>query len=333
MRLKKWGAKIAPLLPLFAALFVPQIGRATDIPIFPTGPVFRLNGLVWGTSTQPGFNNNYFFVPFNQNESICIYVYNNNTTSAHSFNGTIVVTGNPQNITPSDGTWTPVMGITGFSVPAAPGNPSIFSSSINGASQVSINLSASSTQAGSPETANVVISQVTGSCNSSSGVITPNPQLNLALQPIQAHSENFGQSYLAAQTITNPALGQLIIGVVPAVSNTRTTFFSRVLISTSASGEVDINTVTTTGTGCTTTGASDNALRFGQPNPATLGIGTCTTNPAPITSFKIFLAANSQFVFDASGIISNINGSGGLTVTTPAAITGSVHASIFYYEK
>lgn len=89
---------------LLAALsFVPQV-RATDYAIYPTGAVYRLTNLQWGVSGGTGFNNNFFFTPTNVNENVCVYVYNNNPTNAHSFTLSILLNGNPANTSPSDAT-------------------------------------------------------------------------------------------------------------------------------------------------------------------------------------------------------------------------------------
>jgi hypothetical protein len=174
--------RIGVVLGIFAGfLLTSTVVKATDIPIFPTGPVYRLTNLVWGTSTQPGFNNNYFFTPLNPSESVCVYVYNNNTTSAHSFVITISSNGNPANTTPSDPTWFVYPLQANPTVAAGPSPPATFGAQANAAALVSINLSASTTQAGSPETANITIVQTQGLCPSNNN---PTPQGTIQFNPL-----------------------------------------------------------------------------------------------------------------------------------------------------
>jgi len=71
----------------------PLITRGADVPITPTGPVYIVSGsLAWGISGANGFNNNFFFTPLSQNESVCIYVKNNNPTNLHGFSVSVNVT-------------------------------------------------------------------------------------------------------------------------------------------------------------------------------------------------------------------------------------------------
>jgi hypothetical protein len=76
--------KIREFLPFFvflaSILFPFSSTHAIDIPITPTEPVWNFTAsgdpgaLTWGASSPSGFNNNFFFTPPSQNDSVCFYV-------------------------------------------------------------------------------------------------------------------------------------------------------------------------------------------------------------------------------------------------------------------
>jgi hypothetical protein len=138
--------------------------RANDVQISPTGPTFGLTNLQWGITGANGFNNNFFFSPLFLNESVCVYVYNNNTTNNHSFSVGISVNGNPLNTTPSDGSWLYLGSTNSVATGVATGVPGGMGAAVSGAPLVAVNLSNSVVLGGSPDTANVFIVQTTGTC-------------------------------------------------------------------------------------------------------------------------------------------------------------------------
>jgi hypothetical protein len=161
---------IVLVLSLLLCLAIPL--KANDVQISPTGPTFGLTNLTWGVTGANGFNNNFFFSPLFLNESVCVYVYNNNTTNNHSFSVGVSVNGNPQNTTPSDGSWLYLGQTNSVATGVSTGVPGGMGVTVSGAPLVAINLTNSVTLAGSPDTANVYIVQTTGTCFS--GVNNPN---------------------------------------------------------------------------------------------------------------------------------------------------------------
>lgn len=138
---------------------------ANDININPVGPNFPIKNLVWGSSGAVGINNNFWFSPLFSSGSICVYVRNNNPTSAHTFSAQVYITGDPAEQTPSDGTWVSYSSPLSLTVNAEPSTDAVFGASISGAALVSINISGSSSQSGSPDTANISIQQTpSGNC-------------------------------------------------------------------------------------------------------------------------------------------------------------------------
>jgi hypothetical protein len=323
--------KIAAVL--LAILFVPSISRGTDNPIFPTGPIYRLTGLVWGTSTSPGFNNNYFFTPLYLNESVCVYIRNNNPTSAHSFTASIVVTSDPTSIAPSDLTsWQTTAIFYGNLLASGTQSPVSYSANVSGASQVSINLTASSTQAGSPDTANVTIIQTTGSCQASNNSVSSGI-FSTASTTLQAVSDSTGQAYGGTLTVTNPVLNQLIGGWLPNTGN-RSGYMDTVYITCSAACTISAQAVNNNGTTCTSN-ATTGPLRSNAPgNTSGIFLQSCATNPNSVyTLFTIDVpAAGTPFALDLRGIICPAFTTNGFILTT-SAVTGTVRTSWKWYEK
>lgn len=314
---------------LFAALFILPCSAA-DVPIFPTGPIFQLTGLVWGTSTQPGFNNNYFFVPANINESVCVFVYNNNTTNPHTFNATISVSGNPNEKTPSDGTWQNAANSTGIFAATSPGFAGGIGGLISGASLVSINFSNSATQAGAPDTATVSIIQTTGNCFSGNNFIGSYPQSVMAMEAIQASSDGLSQSYVATQSVTNPLAGGLIDSV-NANNGNRTLYIDKAVLSCTAACSLTLSGTNALGTTCTNNTPANIKIGSGVTSTATQQV-SCATPAAAISPFTIDLAANTPFVVDLGGYIDIAQTLNGFEVTS-SAVTGNVRVAIFWHEK
>jgi len=322
---------------LAALLLSPILASATDINVFPTGPVFKITPpLVWGTSTTPGFNNNYFFTPIAINESVCVYVKNNNPTSSHKYTVAIVVTSDPAETTPSDGTWSNVASLNSSSyAPSFPGLAGGIGANISGVSLVSVNFSGSTTLSGSPDTANVTIVQTAGSCPGGQNFVNGFPQPISSTTGLQATTDTLGQGYAIPATVTNPGIARIITGI-QANEGGRNLYFDAVTISSSAAGEVDIVVTQGPGVGCS------NGTVFLRINNGTaqtsLGLIGCGTNPITTVAIPVQLVAGIPVTIDLKGFIAqgyqaNAALVAGLAVQTPAAITGVVSASIRWYEK
>ena len=328
----RFWKQIAVVLGMFVLLVLPQPAQGTDIPIFPTGPVFQLNGLVWGTSTQPGFNNNYFFTPISVSENVCVFVYNNNTTSAHTFTSTIAATGNPRSITPSDNTWNLSANFPSLVAGSAPSQAAGFGASVSGSSQVAIELSLSSTQAGSPDTANIVIVQSVSSCLPGNNFSGSAQQAVNASPPILAISDNLGQAFDAnSGVVTNPVILQDIVNVNVATGS-HAIYFDKVIISCSAACVVNLSSTTTAGSTCSNTGLQSIRTGAGGSSAAT-ATQTCTVHPNTASVTPVNIGANVPFIFDLSGFISVPGTTSGFEVQMQTALTGTISASLFWHEK
>lgn len=123
-------------------------------------------GIDWGTQ----FNRTYVFVPNSPNASVCIYVVNNNATSAHTFTAQTFQSADSSvgNYSSNTGRFSAVPLVSmPASVPAAQ-MVSGFTQS-TAAAKVAIKFSGATTQAGSPDTADIFLVQTTsGTCGSAS---------------------------------------------------------------------------------------------------------------------------------------------------------------------
>lgn len=314
------------------AILSPHFVCATDIPIFPTGPVFPLNNLAWGTSTQPGFNNNFFFTPYFSSESVCIYVYNNNPTNAHLFTISVSTTADPSNSSPSGGTWQILAQRPNITLSTSPSSPLGLGVSVTSAAQISINLSASIALGGVPDTAKVIISQTTGTCLLGNGFVGSAPSQTATLPMIQAVNDTLSQSFVSFANAVNPGANAAILFVNDA-TQPKDIYFDSVTISSTAAAQINIATNSlNSGTGCS--GASGFSLRVSSPISSIATISTCTGAAGGSAAvIPLQLAANTPVTIDLKGFIASQQTTTGMSVTNPAAITGTVSVSIRWYEK
>lgn len=317
---------------------LPRCGLAADIPVNPTGQTFSLPTLLWGNTTSSGlgFNNNFFFAPLYNNESVCVYVYNNNTTNLHAFNAAIAVSANPAEVSPSDGTWqnAAVTGSSSLVAPAAPGFAAGIGAQVSGSALVSVNLSGSATAAGSPDTASVKIIQTTGACFGGNSFISSSLAPIYASRPIQSVSDGLSQAYFATFAITNPTAGELLLAINGGVAGTKTLYFDRVTLTSTVATTFQIGGTSNAGTTCGS--GSTVSLKIGTVSSSTTTVqtGPCTTNPSGITTGQVAnVPANGTQIVDLTGYIAPPFSTTGMGVTIQSAVTGTVVGTIFWYEK
>jgi hypothetical protein len=313
-------------------LFSSAVAQAADYAINPTGNNFQLNNLVWGTSGANGFNNNYYFTPLYANGSVCVSVENNNPTSTHTFTILIQTTSDATENSPSDGTWQTNGAATGLLVPISPGTLAGLGANVSGAAQVNVNLSASSTQAGSPDTADVHIVQTQGNCASGSGFLGSATTTIAAANPLQSISETFNSAYTQANRLVNTTLGEVIGHVWLPITSPRILYYDRVTISTSVAAEFSVNLTSTAGSGCSVDAPTN--IRLPSIGPTSLGDFNCaTTQPNIIIALAdVFIPANSSQTIDLKGTMATVANSG-VDIVSTAAIAGTVTVNTFYYEK
>ena len=330
--------RLRHLAALLALLLSPILVRATDINIFPTGPIYKITpALAWGTSTNPGFNNNYFFTPININESVCVFVYNNNPTNAHTFTASIQVTGDPASTGPSTGSWQSTANSSGLSAAVSPGLPAGIGASVTGAAQVSINFSASGTQAGSPDTANVTIIQTTGNCFSGNQFINSSPQSVSSLTQLQTISDGLSQSFTFSPNVSNPAANSAI-SIINANGGARSLYFDRIVLISTVAATVLVEPITSTGTGCALAAGGAPNLKIGSTTVNTAAVNSgqaCSVLPSALnilfSSFPIL--ANTPTTLDLRGVIVPGGSTNGIMVLMVGGITGTISATSYWVEK
>lgn len=149
-----------------ATLLLPVFAQAqVDINVFPGHqPYVQLGkNLVWGSVGVGGANNYFIFSPLNPDQRYCGFIINNNPTSAHSYTLSAWQTGDPNQSTflnNISGRWIQdtVQGNSGL-VNAL--STVSFYVHANAAARIAISLTASTTQAGNPDTLDFFAVQTT----------------------------------------------------------------------------------------------------------------------------------------------------------------------------
>jgi hypothetical protein len=334
--MRKRNTVTALLVLAFVSLFAART-QAADYAINPTGTSFQLNSLVWGTSGSNGFNNNYYFSPLYGNGSVCVSVENNNPTNGHTFTVSIVITSDATENSPSDGTWQIVAQSQGLNAPISPGILAGLGANISGAIQVSINFSASSTLAGSPDTADIHIIQTQGNCTSGNNFIGNAAQSIAAMQPVLAISDGLSQAFEATSRTSNPVSTTNLLHV--NVNNgAHTLYFTRVIITSTSASAVILTIQGTSTLGTTCTGSTIGNQRISSPTTSTATANfVCTTIPLALSFSTIDIAVppNGTATVDLTGFIATAATLNGLEVSnsTGAGLTGNFSCHMFWYEK
>lgn len=159
-------------LVTWAMIFVPLLARAQqDIQVTGgTNPYTIIGrGLTWGGSGINQVNNNFIFHPTDPNEGFCLFVSNNNTSSSHTFTVAVYQTGDPAQslFTGFSQRWFLVATNTAFPVTVNANAIVGINYKTTASAGISVNISGSTTQTGSPDTADIFAVQTNqSSCGS-----------------------------------------------------------------------------------------------------------------------------------------------------------------------
>jgi hypothetical protein len=323
-------ARILLLLATLCLLF-PFHASGTDVPIFPTGPVYKITpALTFGSSAPGGFNANFFFTPINVNESICVFFRAANLANVHTFSVAITTTPDPAETTPSDAFWVPatqsvLSSGTGYAIVGLGTN-------VSGAAQVSLNLSNSVAPA---DTVQVVIVQSPGPCLTGTNFVNNTLQNVNSVPMLQAVSDGLSQGFFIGTTATNPGNAAQIIDLFDT-NALKSVFPDRLLIYASVATTININRVTASGT-CTSITANIVNLKIANiSTPVATSDSTCSVQPTIISLIlAIPIPANTIIVIDLRGFVlpPNPSGPSAINVNMGAALTGTISANLFWAER
>lgn len=327
---------IAAVLALLAAYDINA--QQQNIQIFPTGPVYKISpSLAYNTSGPGGLNNAFFFSPLNLNESVCVFLKNNNTTNSVSFNMSILATSDPTNSTPLDGTWNTLASFVSLTAAASPGQSAGTGVNVSGVSQVAVNITASTVGGGAPQTGQLILIQTQGNCPSGNNFIGSAPPSISAARPIQYVSQALAQGYSATASLSNPASGAQLIHI-NAQSGARTIYLDRIVIYASAAASVIVQGTSSVGATCTTITINNNRIQS-LPVATALVNQSCGTLPVVFSTLignataAFPLLANTPITLDLTGYIFQAGQTGGLDVVLGGALTGTINATVFWYEQ
>lgn len=126
-------------------------------------------GLIWGSQGLGTVGQNFIFNPLDPNQGFCVFIFNNNPSSAHSFTLTVAQTGDPAVRSYQGNTqrWTNVPTTTVFPT-SVPANSLIgINYKTTASAGIVISFTGNTTQAGSPDSADIFTVQTNqSSCGS-----------------------------------------------------------------------------------------------------------------------------------------------------------------------
>lgn len=235
------------LLVAIALLCAAQLCTATvpsiDIPIGVIGPYSDLaRSVTWGDHGHGGVQNAYIFTPLSPERLTCVYIANNNPTSAHTFTLTFYYTGDPTIASfygPGSGGastqshWKIVNTIADTVIASGINN---YSFSSPGAARAVVDISEASTQTGTPDTADVYIVQTTTNCGTAT--VNVNAQSSCANSVTNAMSSGALTLIIAA-----PPTGQFIHVCAISLTYAGTLTGGATTLGTSASGSCSTQTL------------------------------------------------------------------------------------------
>lgn len=146
------------LAPIAVAQIDIQVSTAARSPYIVVG-----RGLTWGSSGTGGANNYFIFQPLSPDQRYCVFIVNNNPTSSHTYTLAAYQTGDPsqgsfQNN--SSGRWIQDTVQGNAQTVSAASTTSAYVHA-NAGARMAISLTGSTTQTGSPDTADIFIVQTT----------------------------------------------------------------------------------------------------------------------------------------------------------------------------
>lgn len=158
-------------IAIIAALFACSLFGQSDILVSVHSPYFDIGrGLAYGHSGVGGVNNNFIFNPYLPQLGTCVWLASNNPTSSHTVTVSTAITADP-NITTiigTEGRWVSslafglantILNATSVTVPAYTstnfGSVQLFYIPSRGAARVAVQLSASASAAGTPDTLDI----------------------------------------------------------------------------------------------------------------------------------------------------------------------------------
>lgn len=174
-------------LPLFALailLCAPSTSAQTDnfIASGSVSPYLTLGrSLVWGGTGLGTVGQNFIFNPLDPNQGFCVFIFNNNPSSAHSFTITVGQTGDPIIKTYANNTahWSNVPTTTSFPATVAANTLIGINYKTTASAVIAISFTGNTTQAGSPDSADIFTVQTN---QSSCGTLSSNSVQGVAQQ-------------------------------------------------------------------------------------------------------------------------------------------------------
>ena len=173
--------RVVTLVTLVTLLSLCAVAQQDIVIVGGTSPYIVIGrGLNWSGSGFGNIQNNFIFTPTGPDVGFCLFLQNNNPTSAHSVTVAVAQTGDPglksfQGVT---GKWNTVPTSSTFPISVPAGTVSGINYKTSASANITVTFSGTSAQAGAPDTVDVFAVQTTqSSCgalasNSVQGVYT-----------------------------------------------------------------------------------------------------------------------------------------------------------------
>src|SRR5581483_4570340 len=158
------------------------------------------------------------------------------------------------------------------------------------------------------------------------------------MSSIQSNALQNHTSWSETASRVNPAGNTGILWVQPQVTNGPFVYLDKLIVSCTAACTFDITTSTSNGTGCATPTQGTNlgvGLGGNTSSQNVFDISTCGVAPGQsntgVLIQPINLAANTPFILDVSSIV--VGSAKGVVVRNSGALTGTITATLFFYER
>lgn len=338
----------------FLLLFFAGVASAQDVRVNcsqnPTCTLTPAGGISWASG-----NLTFVFKPLNPRVSVYVFIHNLNTTSAHT-SQTVQVFQSPfsQDAAPSlsnnSSSWTQDTLIQNGTPGASCANVNAKVENSPGASglgtcyvttmfaaQVAIKITGAAAASGSPDNFELAIVQETGAPQAqqpggSAGTLASPNSGSSSTSPLQTVSDLFAQSYTATSaTITNPVITSDVLMINPN-AGARTLYLDRIVFTASAAATVTLQTTTTVGSTCSSITPVNLKTAGGGASTATTQ-SACASHGAGSTVGFYAIPAGQSVTFDLRGFVLPAGSSNGLDALMTAALTGTISAELFWYEK
>lgn len=159
-----------------------------------------------------------------------------------------------------------------------------------------------------------------------------------ALSPVLQTSRATSSSFVAETSTTNPGANAQLLNVWPdGTAGAPTTYYEQLVLGSSVAVQVNVVLISTQGSTCTAVTATNlhgNNSGITSTPPLSQVFSSCTVAPTSVRNlYSIFVPAGDTRVIDLTGLLFEPASGGGISIQAAAAVTGTVTASLRFFER